>query len=90
MKWTYKTFEHTGKCRIDAKPIRMRFVVTLTKGPIPDVLKIERWIRDLCKASKSGRILEEYTEEVWSKFGGVVTGIGSTETHGQIEYEVGE
>jgi len=68
----------------------MRFVIRIRQGKIPDVLEVEKFIQGM---ASSPATVEEYTRKLSKHVSGkcwkpVVTGFGSTMTHGEIEYEV--
>lgn len=82
-EWSYTSKPARGRCRIDHEEIRLKLRIELTDTDrVPDVLGVERWLAALCEKEST---VEEYATAALAEFGGTVTVVGRTRTHGRIK-----
>ena len=82
-EWSYTSKPARGRCRIDHETLHLRLRVELARpDKVPDVLGVEAWLADLCRTEAT---VEEYAAAAVREFGGTVTVVGRTRTHGRIK-----
>lgn len=81
-EWSYTSKPARGRCRIDGRTLHLRLRLELKNvDAVPDVLAVEAW---LAWAGRTEATVEEYAKAAVAEFGGKVTVVGSTATHGKI------
>lgn len=82
-KWSYRTLDHLGTCRIDGRPLTISAKLELRDtNSIPDVLHLERVLGEIVREAGT---VEEYAEALHCEFPGRLTLWGRTDTHGTIK-----
>ncbi len=82
-EWSYTSKPARGKCRIDHETLHLRLRIELADADeVPDVLGVEAW---LAEAGREEATVEEYAKAALTVFGGTVTMVGRTRTHGRIK-----
>jgi hypothetical protein len=80
--WRYTSKPHVGRCKVDGESLRLRVRVEYGRAAtVPDVLHVERWLAGACRTPTT---VEDVAAAAHAVFGGVVTAVGETATHGRI------